>query len=149
MGAAAEYNLKDMTFHEIRNVILHYMNDTGELPEFPWQEVPHVLSDSLAFVAGLFWYSNHTRRIRYTGTDHDNSDPDATVTYSVPRIHNFTQGVLTDTWEIEHNFETFKPAVFVFDDDDNALDAAITHVDENNTTITFTSAITGYAILIG
>lgn len=149
MGAVNEYNRKDMHFHEISNVLAHYMDDTGELPEFPWQVNAFLTNENLAFLAGLYWFSTHQQRLRYTGSNHTNADMEATVTFNVSRVHNHTQGALTDIWTVTHNFGTHKPAVFVYDEDDNAIDAAIEHTDENTTVITFAEDMVGYAVLLG
>ena len=149
MGVLAEYNDKDLTFHVLRNFIAHYMNDSGEAAEFPWDESPYYLSEQLAFTAGLLWFSLYETRLRYSASDYTYATQADMVVHSVARVKNHTQGFATNLWEIEHNFGVFAPAVFVFDEDNNALDAAIYHTDENNTAIEFLSDVSGYAILLG
>ena len=50
-------------------------------------------------------------------------------------------------WNIEHNLEA-KPFTQVFDSMGYMVNAEIKHIDENNTKITFSERIRGYAILI-
>lgn len=148
-GTVAEYNDKDLTFHILRNFIAHYMNDSGEASEFPWQEAGLTLNENLAFHAGLLWFSLFETRLRFTATDYTYPTAADMVVHSVARVKNHTQGFASDLWEIEHNFGTFAPAVFVFDEDNFAIDATVYHTDENNTAISFLSDVSGYAILLG
>jgi hypothetical protein len=74
----------------------------------------------------------------YTGVDAEEIVPLVSYTH--------TQGVESDSWEIEHNLG-FYPSVTVFLSSGDVVEGAIEHQDTNTLTITFSVAISGTAYL--
>lgn len=58
----------------------------------------------------------------------------------------FEQGVVSVTWEIEHNLGK-KPSVTVVDTADNVIYPAVQYIDDNNCVVTFNAATKGKAYL--
>ena len=58
----------------------------------------------------------------------------------------FTQGSASLTWEIQHDLGTF-PSVTAVDDYNRVFNGQIEYIDNNNITLTFSSAISGKAYL--
>lgn len=74
----------------------------------------------------------------YTGIDAEELVPLVSYTH--------TQGIESDSWEIEHNLG-FYPSVTVFLSSGDVVEGAIEHLDTNTLTITFSVAISGTAYL--
>lgn len=68
-------------------------------------------------------------------------DPSTTMT---PFIH--TQTIANATWSISHN-KGYKPDVAVYSVGGAEVDASVVHIDNNNTTISFSMVFAGYARL--
>lgn len=58
----------------------------------------------------------------------------------------FTQGIPSDKWSIAHNLGKF-PSVAVVDSAGTEVIGDVQHIDDNNLTITFSSAFSGKAYL--
>ena len=73
----------------------------------------------------------------------------ASYAFAIPdQGYQFTQAVTSSTWTINHNLNTLTPLVDVYDSSYNQLiPAGIQSTTANTTIVTFSSAITGYAIV--
>lgn len=68
------------------------------------------------------------------------------ITDNGDKHFTFVQGVANTTWNVAHNLAKF-PSVQVVDSGGSVVEGDITHTDNNNLVICFTSAFTGKAYL--
>ena len=59
---------------------------------------------------------------------------------------DFTQGVPSSTWNIQHSLNKY-PSVSVVSDSNTIMYGQIEYIDKNNITITFTAPFSGHAYL--
>ena len=73
---------------------------------------------------------------------------DALSPSDIPSLvsYKYTQSAVSDEWAVAHDLN-FQPNVTVFDSAGNMVEGTITHTNNNNLTIAFSAAISGYAVL--
>ena len=62
------------------------------------------------------------------------------------KTFEFTQGVPSTTWNIQHNLNKF-PSITVIDTADTVVTGEYTYIDNNNVTLTFSAGFAGKAYL--
>ena len=56
------------------------------------------------------------------------------------------QAAVSDAWAVNHNLGYY-PNVTVFDSADSQIEGEVLHISENQLTVSFSSAFSGYAVL--
>lgn len=108
-----------------------------------------ILIDALEYQFGLYVppvpdVLEYTSQLINNG---DGSSPFITVAeVSGDKNFIFTQGIVSDTWNINHALDKF-PAVTIVDSAGTEVEGEIFHVNNNNLTLTFSSGFSGKAYL--
>lgn len=86
------------------------------------------------------------RALEKTVENTDTTTETPTTSTGDDKHFEFTQGVASDTWEVQHNLDKY-PSVMVVDTGNNEVLGCTQHIDKNKLIITFGNPFTGKAYL--